>query len=185
MNDNSIRCMECQLGTSVYVPCFKPATCIVYWPSGEECPQCDFCADHSVRNRNAKRKPIPANYKQPTIGDNNPPAPIPSARDEAGQHVVDQFGHIKAQIADLEQQEKVLRAQILELGQKEVEGDLFRAVVSTSSRDGRDAAFKAKIEELIEAHLSPQYIRAHTTSTEITTVRVSARKGVKLQVVGD
>jgi Cdc6-like AAA superfamily ATPase len=100
-------------------------------------------------------------------------------------HVVDQFGHIKAQIADLEEQEKALRQQILALGEKEVEGDLFRAVVSVSARDGRDAAFKAKIEELIEEHLSAQYVRAHTTSTDITTVRVSARKGVKLQVAGD
>ncbi len=100
-------------------------------------------------------------------------------------HYVDQLGHIKAQIAELEEQEKALRDQVVASGQKEVEGDLFRATVSNSERGGRDAAFKAKIEELIEQHLSAQYVRAHTTSTPVTTVKVSARKGVRLQVAGD
>ncbi len=97
-------------------------------------------------------------------------------------HFVDQLGNIKAQIADLEEQEKLLRDQVVATGQKEVEGDLFRATVSQSERGGRDAAFKAKIEELIDTYLSAQYIRAHTTSTAITTVKVSARKGVSLRV---
>ena len=100
-------------------------------------------------------------------------------------HIVDQFGHIKAQIAELEEQEKAVRDQIIAMGQKEVEGELFRAVVATADRSGRDAAFKAKIEELIEEHLSAQYVRAHTTSTSVTSVRVSARKGIALKVLGD
>ena len=100
-------------------------------------------------------------------------------------HIVDQLGNIKAQIADLEEQEKALRDQIVARGEKEVEGDLFRATVSQSEREGRDQVFKNKIEELISEHLSAQFIRAHTTSTPITTVRVAARKGVRLQVAGD
>lgn len=52
-------CAECVMGMPFYVPCNKPATCIVYWPGGEECPQCDMCANHSTRNRGAKRKELP------------------------------------------------------------------------------------------------------------------------------
>lgn len=100
-------------------------------------------------------------------------------------HIVDQLGEIKARIADLEEQEKVLRDQVLALGEKEVEGDLFRATVSTASREGRDKVFKDKIEELVEKHLSRQFIAAHTTSTEVTSVRIAARKGVQLKVAGD
>jgi len=100
-------------------------------------------------------------------------------------HVVDRLGNIKAQIAELEEAEKLARDEIVALGLKEVEGDMFRATVSTAERAGRDAAFKAKIEELIEEHLSAQYVRAHTTSTPVTSVRVAARKGVGLKVLGD
>lgn len=100
-------------------------------------------------------------------------------------HIVDQLGNINAQIADLEEQKKVVRDQIIALGQSEVEGDLFRATVSNSERETRDQIFKNKIEELIAEHLSPQFIRAHTDKTPITTVRTSARKGVKFQVAGD
>lgn len=99
-------------------------------------------------------------------------------------HIVDQYGHINAQIADLEEQKKVVRDQIIALGQKEVEGEYFRATVSTADREGRDQIFKNKIEELITEHLSAQYIRAHTTSSPVTTVRTSARKGVALKVLG-
>lgn len=100
-------------------------------------------------------------------------------------HIVDQFGHIKAQIAELEEQEKNLRDQIIAIGEREVEGDLFRAVVVATEREGRDKVFKDKIEELISEHLSHQFIRAHTTSSPVTTVRVNARKGIALKVLGD
>lgn len=100
-------------------------------------------------------------------------------------HPVDQLGHIKAQIADLEEQEKALREDILAMGKDEVEGDLFRATVSTASREGRDKAFKDRIEELVVEHLSRQFIAAHTTATAVRSVRVTARKGVSLKVQGD
>lgn len=100
-------------------------------------------------------------------------------------HAVDQLGHIKAQIAELEEQEKKIKAELIASGQKEHEGELFRAVISTSDREGRDQIFKNKIEELVSEHLSAQFIRAHTTKTEVTSVRVSARKGIALKVLGD
>lgn len=99
-------------------------------------------------------------------------------------HIADQFGHIKAQIAELEEQESAIKKQLIAMGQPEIEGELFRVTVSLSERSGRDKAFQAKIEELIEEHLSKQYITAHTTSTPITTVRSSTRKGVALKVLG-
>jgi hypothetical protein len=100
-------------------------------------------------------------------------------------HPVDQLGHIKAQIADLEEQQKAARDLVIAMGQEEVEGDLFRATVSTAAREGRDKVFKDKIEELVAAHLSHQFISAHTMSTDVVSVRVAARKGIKLQVKED
>jgi hypothetical protein len=100
-------------------------------------------------------------------------------------HIVDQLGHINAQIAELEEQKAALRQQIIDRGEKEIEGEMFRATVSMSDREGRDQIFKNKIEELICDHLSRQFISAHTTSTPVTVVKVTARKGVALKVLGD
>lgn len=53
-------CGECVMGAPFYIPCNKPAVCIVYWEhSTEEVPMCAADADHNVRNRGAKRKDLP------------------------------------------------------------------------------------------------------------------------------
>ena len=86
---------------------------------------------------------------------------------------IDQLGIIKAQIADLKAQEEALRAVIIEQGPGAYEGDMFRATVSESERATLDMA-------AVRAKLSAQFIRAHTTYTDVVTVRVSARTNRKL-----
>ena len=90
--------------------------------------------------------------------------------------VVDELGTLKGQIAALQEEEKRLRAMLIDSGQAEIDGAAYRATVSESKRETRDDAFKARIEDLIEEHLSHQYITAHTGFTPVTTVRVVARR---------
>lgn len=82
---------------------------------------------------------------------------------------IDQLGHIKAQIADLQNTEKELRAVLIEHGAGAYDGELFRATVSESQRESLDL-------EAVRAKLSPQFLRAHTRFTEVVTVRVVARR---------
>jgi len=83
---------------------------------------------------------------------------------------IDALGQLKAQIADLESQESKLKKAITASGAGAYEGSLFRVTVTISSRETLDM-------EAVRKHLSPQFIRAHTRSSETTTVRVTARKG--------
>ena len=84
--------------------------------------------------------------------------------------VVDAFGALKAQIADLEKQAAALRAEIIAMGLGAHEGDLFRATVSVTERETLDM-------DAVRAHLSRQFIQAHTKVTEVTMVRAVARTG--------
>ena len=84
---------------------------------------------------------------------------------------VDALGELKAQIADLEAQEKALRDSIAELGAGAYDGDLFRASVSIADRETID--WRAIAEKLAP---SRQLVTAHTSAKTVTTVRVVARK---------
>ena len=83
-------------------------------------------------------------------------------------NVVDQLGAVKAQIAALTRTEKTLKDQLVAQGPGEYNGKLFRATVSEYDRETLDM-------EAVRAKLSPQFIAAHTTTTECTTVRVTAQ----------
>ncbi len=83
---------------------------------------------------------------------------------------IDRLGVLKAQMAELAIEEKALKAVIIEHGPGAHEGDIFRATVSTSERETLDMA-------AVRAKLSPQFITAHTSVTEVTMVRVVARTG--------
>ena len=83
---------------------------------------------------------------------------------------IDALGEVKAQIANLEAQEKALRDQIAARGEGAYEGELFRASVSITERESIDwKAIAAKLEP------SRQLITAHTSAKEVTTVRVVSR----------
>lgn len=46
-------CRECAMGSPIYIPCGRPATCIVT-NRGETYPMCRACGDHNVKNRGAR-----------------------------------------------------------------------------------------------------------------------------------
>jgi hypothetical protein len=83
---------------------------------------------------------------------------------------IDELGEIKAQIADLTAKEKALKDALADLEPGAYEGELFRLSISQSDRDNLDM-------KAVREKLSDQFIRAHTTTTSVRTLRVSARNG--------
>jgi hypothetical protein len=83
---------------------------------------------------------------------------------------VDRLGVVLAQIAELKREEKRIKEQLIEWGLGAYEGDLYRATVSHSERAVLDMI-------AVRAKLSPQFIRANTSYTDVTTVRVVSRNG--------
>ena len=87
--------------------------------------------------------------------------------------LIDDLGILKAQIAALELQEKALKAALGDLAPGAYEGEAFRLSISESERETLDM-------KAVRAHLSRQFIAAHTNVTQVRTVRVSARSGKDL-----
>ena len=83
--------------------------------------------------------------------------------------IVDELGTLKASIAELTERERVLKAAISASGYAEIDGTLYRATVSLSERATLDG-------DAVRAILSPEDVRRCTKVTEVTTVRVSARR---------
>lgn len=81
---------------------------------------------------------------------------------------IDALGKLKAQIAELEAQEKILRGEVIALGAGRHEGQLYCVTVILSERNTLDM-------EAVRKKLSPQFIAAHTRTTEVTTVKVVSR----------
>lgn len=88
-------------------------------------------------------------------------------------NLIDQFGHLKAQIADLAKQEKALKEALADLDVGAYEGELFRLAISESVRCTLDM-------DAVREKLSPQFIAAHTNETNVRTLKVSARNGKAL-----
>jgi uncharacterized Zn finger protein len=84
------------------------------------------------------------------------------------RELVDSLGAIKAEIATLTAREKVLKDKLIALGESAIDGDMYRATVSTSERETLDMS-------AVRAKLSPQFMAAHTNVTTVTAVRVVAR----------
>jgi len=83
---------------------------------------------------------------------------------------IDALGALKAQIADLEIQEKALKKALADVAPGAYEGELFRLSISQSVRCTLDM-------DAVREKLSPQFIAAHTRETEVRTLKVSARNG--------
>ena len=81
---------------------------------------------------------------------------------------VDELGLIQAQIAELRVLEKALKGAILQSG--DTEGDLFKATIIEAER--RSVDWKA-----VANHLEPSYqlVRAHSKTTDVVTIKVTAR----------
>jgi hypothetical protein len=92
---------------------------------------------------------------------------------------IDQLGAVKAQIAELKELEKQLSAKVkgelFESGERALEGDLFRAVLSIATRDVTDWKKIA-----IDLGASKQKIVSNTKQVPVNTLRVSARNGVEV-----
>jgi hypothetical protein len=91
--------------------------------------------------------------------------------------LIDDFGLLKAQIAELELKAKPMHEQIVALGEGAYEGTFFRVTVSKSERENLN-------KKAVKNKLSPQFIRAHTTYTPVTTVRVSGRNAIDVKTEG-
>lgn len=87
--------------------------------------------------------------------------------------LIDDYGLLCAQIADLELKKKALNKQIVELGVGAHEGDFFRVTVTKSTRCTLDM-------DAVREKLSRQFIQANTKETEVTTVRGSLRSAANL-----
>lgn len=83
--------------------------------------------------------------------------------------IVDELGTLKAAIAELTEKEKELKTLVAASGYAELDGELFRATVSLTERTTLES-------EKVRALLSPAQIAACSKTTEVTTVRVAARK---------
>jgi hypothetical protein len=89
---------------------------------------------------------------------------------------IDRLGVVKALMADLKAEEAELKAVLVEHGPGAYEGENFRATISMSERATLDM-------EAVREKLSPQFIAAHTTVSEVVTLRVSARNANKVKVL--
>ena len=88
--------------------------------------------------------------------------------------LIDDFGLISAQIAELEAKKKLIRDQLVEaLGDGAFEGTFYRVTISLSTRETLD--MKACREKL-----SPQFIAAHTKETVVITVKSGARNAINI-----
>lgn len=86
--------------------------------------------------------------------------------------VVDRLGQLRAELADLEQVEKQLKAALIESGQDKIIGKLYKAAVIHSP--GRISIDWQTIAERFEP--SRQLIAAHTKQgTPFAAVRISSR----------
>lgn len=89
--------------------------------------------------------------------------------------IVDRLGEIRASIAALREQEASIEKSLKAQGAGVFEGSHFRATVSVSER-----ATVAWKDIAAKFDVSPQLKSAHTTHSEVVTIRVSARLTEKL-----
>lgn len=87
--------------------------------------------------------------------------------------LIDDLGHLKAQIAELTLQEKAIKTALEDLDTGAYEGELFRLSISETVRKTLDM-------DAVREKLSPQFIAAHTNETPVRTLKVSARSGKTL-----
>jgi len=86
--------------------------------------------------------------------------------------IVDRLGTLKAQLADLKADEEALRGELIARKVAAAEGDLFRATVTEALRETLDT-------ERVKAELGERWYSSHCKIGVTTTVRVSARTGIR------
>jgi hypothetical protein len=90
--------------------------------------------------------------------------------------LIDDYGLLMAQIAEIKRRAQPLKEQIEELGAGAYEGNIYRVTVSKFKRENLD-------KKAVKKKLSRQFIRAHTTYTPVTMVRISGPNadGIKIE----
>lgn len=82
--------------------------------------------------------------------------------------LVDELGHFKAEIAKVAKKAKAIEDQLKAKGAGRYEGDLFDATVSEYQRSSLD-------QDAVRAKLSPQFLAAHTKTTDVVKIDVRAK----------
>jgi hypothetical protein len=85
-------------------------------------------------------------------------------------NTIDKLGNIKAQIADLQKEARIIEDRLKAKGPGEYEGDLFEATVCTVDTDRVD--WKAVAKRL---HPSRQLVTANTTHNHTYRLTLKAR----------
>lgn len=88
--------------------------------------------------------------------------------------LADEFGSLRAQIAELKVRERHLREQILASGEEHIEGDIFRVFTRHSTRKTLDI-------EAVREELGPQWVSKHSKETEMTILRAIVRPQAESQ----
>src|SRR4029077_885029 len=86
--------------------------------------------------------------------------------------IVDRFGALKAQLADLKADEETLRGELIARKVEAAEGDLFRATVTEALRETLDT-------ERVKLEMGERWYWSRCKIGVNTTLRVSARTGTR------
>lgn len=92
--------------------------------------------------------------------------------------IIDELGSLQHQIAALQEREAVLKAQIKAAGVGAYDGSIYSALVSERTTTKFDTVWKAKVNALIETHISHQFRAAHSSEETTTVLTVKARNKV-------
>lgn len=84
--------------------------------------------------------------------------------------IVDELGAVKAEKAEIERRERVLKDELIARGVETAEGKLYRVAVSAGTRWSLD-------KDAVTAELGEAWVQKHSKMSTFTTVRVSARTG--------
>lgn len=87
--------------------------------------------------------------------------------------LVDQLGMLKARIADLEEEEKDIRDQLVQSGEEEIDGRLFHCTITTTEVERTD--WKEVVLALPLTSKLKSLIKKNRHTEDRTTVRVSSR----------
>jgi hypothetical protein len=93
--------------------------------------------------------------------------------------LVDEYGLLSAEIAEREIKLDALKDKIALLGAGAHEGRFYRATVSECSR--KTLSIKAATAKLKALGVAARWFRDHTTTTEYTVVKCTARTGHNLR----
>jgi hypothetical protein len=94
--------------------------------------------------------------------------PRPQSPDQTAGELADRLGEVKARIADLEAEEREVRAELIALGVERAEGALFKATITSAVRWTLDVAG-------LKREFGEAWVAKRSNHAVVTTVRVASR----------